>query len=152
MTEGQKTKFKIGQGIKNVAKTTNKLTFFSFLEGLFIGRLNRKYFFLGFIFVCAVNLIITGIVDSFYYDNQDSIIIHILAYFEVIFFFFLYLSLFVRRLHDTNRSGKNIFWVFIPIWLIVIISQKGTNAANNYGEVQKSKIGVFEIIFNYKMK
>lgn len=135
---------------KKVVKKVIQPTFTSFFKDLFKGRLNRRNFFLGLFVVFVVNLIITGIMDSLYYDNQDSIIIHILSYLEVIIFFLLYLSLFVRRLHDTNRSGKNIFWVFITIWLIVIISQKGTSTANKYGEAQKNKIGFFEIIFNIK--
>ena len=33
------------------------------------------------------------------------------------------LAVFWRRMHDTNRSGANFFWVFLPVigWIIVLI-------------------------------
>lgn len=44
----------------------------------------------------------------------------------------------VRRLHDTNRSGWNLLWVFLPVigWIIQIVylAQPGTIGPNNYGD------------------
>ena len=44
----------------------------------------------------------------------------------------------VRRLHDTNRSGWNLFWVFLPVigWIIQIVylTQPGTVGPNDYGD------------------
>ena len=44
----------------------------------------------------------------------------------------------VRRLHDTNRSGWNLLWVFLPVigWIIQIVylTQPGTVGPNNYGD------------------
>ena len=33
------------------------------------------------------------------------------------------LAIFVRRMHDTNRSGWNILWVLLPIigWIILLV-------------------------------
>lgn len=33
------------------------------------------------------------------------------------------LSVFWRRMHDTNRSGCNFFWIFLPIigWIIMLV-------------------------------
>lgn len=51
------------------------------------------------------------------------------------------LAITFRRLHDTGKSGANVFWIFLPIvgWIILIValvkdSQAGTN---QYGEPVK---------------
>lgn len=48
------------------------------------------------------------------------------------------LSMGVRRLHDTNKSGWFMFISFVPmiggIILLVFFCTKGDEAANNYGE------------------
>src|SRR5690348_5399961 len=47
------------------------------------------------------------------------------------------LSVTVRRLHDTNRSGWFLLLAIIPIvgpiWLLVLLATKGTDGENTYG-------------------
>jgi len=51
------------------------------------------------------------------------------------------LAVTVRRLHDINRSGLNIFLIFVPlvgiIILLVYLIQNGTSEENKYGYDQK---------------
>jgi uncharacterized membrane protein YhaH (DUF805 family) len=52
------------------------------------------------------------------------------------------LAVTVRRLHDNNRSGFNIFLIFVPfvgiIILLVYLIQNGTSEENQYGYEQKT--------------
>jgi uncharacterized membrane protein YhaH (DUF805 family) len=46
------------------------------------------------------------------------------------------LAVYTRRFHDTNRSGWNILWIFLPIagWIVslVYLFQRGTEGENKY--------------------
>jgi uncharacterized membrane protein YhaH (DUF805 family) len=46
-------------------------------------------------------------------------------------------SAWVRRLHDSGKSGKHLFWVLVPVigwvYLIFLASRRGDAAANAYG-------------------
>lgn len=46
-----------------------------------------------------------------------------------------------RRLHDTGKSGANIFWIFLPVigWIILLVAliKDGEPVANKYGEPVK---------------
>lgn len=47
------------------------------------------------------------------------------------------LSVFVRRMHDTGRSGWNFFWSFLPLigWIILLVyCCKPSSEPNQYGE------------------
>jgi len=48
------------------------------------------------------------------------------------------LALLVRRLHDTNRSGKKAWWMLLPVigWIILLVYtlDKGTDGANSFGQ------------------
>ena len=48
------------------------------------------------------------------------------------------LSVTIRRLHDVNKSGWNLLWIFLPIigaiYLIYLEIKKGNDGPNNYGE------------------
>ncbi|MDD3153807.1 MAG: DUF805 domain-containing protein [Victivallaceae bacterium] len=46
-------------------------------------------------------------------------------------------SIFFRRLHDINRSGWNLLWLFLPLigWIVLLIYllTPSTNGFNDYG-------------------
>ena len=52
-------------------------------------------------------------------------------------FFFPGLMVAIRRLHDTNRSGANWFWAFLPVvgWVILLVYMvsEPTRGPNRYG-------------------
>lgn len=51
------------------------------------------------------------------------------------------LAIAVRRLHDTGRSGKYLWWLLLPIagaiMLIIRLCEDSTAGANEYGEPVK---------------
>ena len=54
------------------------------------------------------------------------------------------LAVLVRRLHDTNRSAKSLFWLTPPIYvigawvLLIILIRPGTQGPNRYGSDPRS--------------
>ena len=58
-----------------------------------------------------------------------------------IFLFVPGLAVAVRRLHDTNRSGKYLFLLLIPIagWIVLLVffATRGEAKANSYGPATK---------------
>ena len=52
------------------------------------------------------------------------------------------LSLTIRRLHDVNKSGWNLIWIFLPIigaiYLIYLYIKKGSVEDNDYGVPSKA--------------
>ncbi|MEY4617990.1 MAG: inner membrane protein yhaI [Actinomycetota bacterium] len=51
------------------------------------------------------------------------------------------LAVSVRRLHDTGKSGANVFWIFLPVigWIILLVAfvKDSAPGANQYGEPVK---------------
>lgn len=51
------------------------------------------------------------------------------------------LAISFRRLHDTGKSGANLFWIFLPVigWIILLVAlvKDGSPGANQYGEPVK---------------
>jgi len=136
-------------------KATNKKLLPFFLSGLFKGRINRKSFGIGFVIFFIAQIISAEIQNSIYYSGNSSSFTRFIGWLTLFAFIFLSISLLVRRLHDINRSGKNLFWFFLGIiipflliWYIIIIFQKGDQTANKYGEVPSEKKSFWATIFN----
>jgi uncharacterized membrane protein YhaH (DUF805 family) len=51
------------------------------------------------------------------------------------------LAISFRRLHDTGKSGANLFWIFLPVigWTILLVAlvKDSSPGANQYGEPVK---------------
>lgn len=51
------------------------------------------------------------------------------------------LAISFRRLHDTGKSGANLFWIFLPVigWIILLVAlvKDSSPGANHYGEPVK---------------
>ena len=61
----------------------------------------------------------------------------------VIGLFIPLLAVIVRRLHDTGRSGMNIFWFLVPLFgpvALFIFFVQGSKTSNQDGENHLSKI------------
>ena len=60
------------------------------------------------------------------------------------------LAVFVRRLHDVNKSGWFILLILLPvigwIWLLVLLFTEGTVGPNQYGEDPKRPYSEFDQI------
>jgi len=105
----------------------------------FKGRATRREFWMFFL-IAAIIGIVLGLIDRFVLGiNSSSFFTK--GIMEGVFALFIaipYLSLIVRRLHDTGRSGLWMLVVIIPIagqiWLVIMLAQKGQIEENKYGE------------------
>lgn len=104
----------------------------------FSGRASRKEFFsyVGFVFLFffllgGIDGIIQGTLDD--EDYSPSAVVTILT----LVFWFPSIAVWVRRIHDTNRSGWYYFLNLIPligqIVLLVWLFSKGTRGDNRFG-------------------
>lgn len=114
-------------------------------------RLNRKNFSIGLFGLMFVMALIGSNEGNLPYN------VYIVLFFLIILPSFLMLILlFVRRFHDINKQGANIFW-FIPgliipiinIILLFVILRKGDEGENAYGKPTKN-LTFFEDILGFE--
>lgn len=84
------------------------------IANLFNGRLGRKSYIKGLLSIFIPSLLLVIITDEIS-PSKDEYILELIAL--VIFFvvFILCITLFIRRLHDINKSGKNCIGLFLPL-------------------------------------
>ena len=111
----------------------------------FTGRANRKEFWMFFLIAAVIGTLL-AVIDRAFLDYE--ILTFKKGLLETIFSFFItipFLSLTVRRLHDTNRTGWFVLLHLIPILgsiiLLIMLIQKSNSGVNRY-----------EIISDYKPK
>ena len=99
----------------------------------FSGRASRAeywWFTLGTILLSAA----AGAIDAFLPGDLLGTLLSI-------FLFVPRLAVSVRRLHDTNRSGKYLLLLLIPIagWIVLLVffATRGEAKANSYGPATK---------------
>lgn len=110
---------------------------------VFSGRTSRKeywMFYLWYVIVYSATYLISWMLDKFVIGNalgfeRPATMIIPMAF--ALYFFVPSISIMVRRLHDTNRSGWWWLLSFIPvlgsIWVIILLLLKGTVGDNLYG-------------------
>jgi uncharacterized membrane protein YhaH (DUF805 family) len=113
------------------------------------GRSRRKEYWMFVLFNVLVGILAAGLdalVGFSMDDNGPFGIVTTLALFVP------GITVWVRRLHDTDRSAWWILLVFIPIlgWiaLLVFACQDGTSRSNSYGEDPKNPSGDLGAIFS----
>lgn len=85
-------------------------------------------------------------------DLNDLLTSGAVFYYLGLFGFFVSIS--IRRFHDTNRSAWNLLYLFIPgglglLVLPIMLAQKGTVGFNNYGpDAEQEKIIQAKIIYD----
>ena len=108
----------------------------------FSGRINRTTYWvytLVLTFLLIIALICVGIFFNTILDGGSSNLLAGLFVAPIfIFVCYIYLAIHVKRFHDTNCSGWNCLWGFIPILgeiyiLVVCGCRKGTEGKNKYG-------------------
>lgn len=108
----------------------------------FNGRINRATYWvytLGLTFLFIVALICIALFFNAILDVGGSdLFVGIFVVPAVILLYYIGLAIHTKRFHDTNRSGWNYLWSFIPIFggiyiLAVCGCLNGTEAENNYG-------------------
>ena len=99
------------------------------------GRSRRKEFWYTWLFLSLFWHIPIAIITNIY-DNQT--LLETLNYVDISIFVAFYLPLYVRRLHDTNRSG----WWMLTIILPIIFSFFDSYRENNkFGKYPKNENG-----------
>ena len=105
----------------------------------FRGRAARSEFWFFYLFsiICSVVAIIIDNILGTQFKNIDSLSGGLYGYVYLLVALGLFipnLSVFVRRLHDTNRSGWWYWILLIPlIGVILLLVWKGTGGDNEYG-------------------
>jgi uncharacterized membrane protein YhaH (DUF805 family) len=111
------------------------------IKTLFKGRINRKQFVQYFFVILALNIPLTMFLDWDYYNYNNNPVISFIGLVLWCCLILLYASIAVKRLHDTGRSGKKLFWAipafiipFIWLYLMMLLFQRGHQKSNGYGE------------------
>lgn len=102
----------------------------------FNGRARRKEFWMFYLFTTIISIIL-GWVDGLIFGQQ------ILSYLFGILILLPFISLWVRRLHDTNKSGWWLLLFFTGIGTIVLLVfavLEGEKGPNQYGPDPKGVI------------
>ena len=109
----------------------------------FKGRASRKEFWMFFLIIAIIGTSLTLIDRNFL--NYDILTIK-KGLLNIIFKFFItipFLSLTVRRLHDTNRTGWFVLLNLLPIFgsliLLFLLTQKPKMSINRYGVLPNFK-------------
>lgn len=107
------------------------------------GRTNRATFFMGIIFwtlmIGAFQIFLDDFKSKGFFENNIYDLLLILSVLVIeIYFIYLGLALWIRRLHDFNRSGWWMVAVIIPflnsILLVYVLYKAGDNSKNQYGD------------------
>lgn len=118
----------------------------------FKGRINRATYWvytLALLFLLIIDLICVGIFFDKILDVENSdLLVGIFMGPAIILVYYISLALHAKRFHDTNRSGWNYLWGFIPFLgefyiLFVCGYVKGTGQENKYGPLPAKGIAGF---------
>lgn len=100
----------------------------------FSGRATRPEYWFAVLFL-ILSILGTAILDGVLFGSSPGVTP--ISWLWQLATFLPSVAVTVRRLHDTDRSGWNYLWVFLPIigaiLLIVFCCQRGTAGANRYG-------------------
>lgn len=103
----------------------------------FGGRLNRKAFIMRTLCITLIAVIIGLPILAILFSTQSETSLYFLYVLNLLFVW-PSLSLYIRRLHDLNRSAWWLLLFLIPIvsigMAIYILFFKGTTGTNNFGE------------------
>jgi uncharacterized membrane protein YhaH (DUF805 family) len=101
---------------------------------VFSGRARRSEFWFAQLFLLLVSFAIAIVFPG---EGNNSAATNLWALATLI----PSLSIGARRLHDTGRSGKNLFWLLLVIvgWIILLVYllEDSKPGANEYGEPVK---------------
>jgi uncharacterized membrane protein YhaH (DUF805 family) len=102
----------------------------------FTGRSRRKEFWIFTLFNAILTLLLS-LLDTVF----ETYIFTTIFFMYYLVMFIPSLSLLLRRVHDSGKSGWFIFVVLIPIigwiWLLVLLCSEGEHQSNLWGENPK---------------
>lgn len=107
----------------------------------FEGRATRSeywgfylFYVIFYLAACLLGAVLSG-------GDSDGILARLPLFLFVCALILPTLGAFVRRMHDTNRSGWNYFWCLLPfigwIILLVFLCQDSQRGSNKYGPSEK---------------
>ena len=117
-------------------KIKESIQYWRYVSFSFRGRINRKCFWLHVFFTYPFIWFTGSLLYYEVYTTED--IAGVICMLFGLILCYTFLPVYIKRLHDTNRSGWNVFWGIIPIIgaihvLIVCGCLKGTEGDNRYG-------------------
>ena len=111
----------------------------------FDGRASRSEYWYFWLYN-TLFLLLTILIDSFLdkkftlggiYFLSESLTVGFFNIFYGILLFIPTIAVFIRRMHDINKSGWYIILFFIPIigwvWLLILLVTAGTKGVNKFG-------------------
>jgi uncharacterized membrane protein YhaH (DUF805 family) len=103
----------------------------------FSGRASRSEFWWFYLFIVIVGTILSIIASATGADSSSGIGVNVVMFVIYVILVLASLSVSVRRLHDSNKSGwlvlLNLLCCIGPIILIVFWVQPSTEGDNSYG-------------------
>jgi len=112
-------------------------------DDAFSGRARRKEFWFFALFV-HVFLIVLLLIEYLFFHFFDVNFIGYFSGFYALAMIIPWITVSIRRLHDTGLSGYWLFFNFVPIvgqiWFFIKMIQEGTLGENKYGLNPKSVI------------
>ncbi len=119
------------------------------IKRLFCGRVGRVQWILGVLAVSLPPSIFLATIAQLDNPTIDAVF-PLIAALLLVPAFVLSISLHVRRMHDTNRSGLYFFLSFVPLanlYYLYLLLRKGDVDANSYGEPTTQR-GIYSMILN----
>jgi uncharacterized membrane protein YhaH (DUF805 family) len=123
---------------------------------LFEGRISRGHFWLGCLVYSGVWILLPYLVsllhDALPKSNMIDAVLILPVAIAMLFGALLFVSLIIRRLHDTNKSGLYILVIGLPfvgqLVLFYFLIQKGDSKTNHFG-TPTSKVTLLRDIFKF---
>lgn len=103
----------------------------------FKGRTRRKDFWL--FTLVALGIIIAGFILAFISMSVSQVlgcIMYSIATIDMLALFIPIFAICVRRVHDTGKSG---WYIFFPVYNIILYLREGEKSCNKYGSDPKEK-------------
>ena len=114
----------------------------------FNGRARRKEYWYFTLFSIIFMLVFAVLDITLFYDNGPVLAISPFSTLFSLFIFLPGLSVMVRRLHDTGRSGKIVMWYYIVvfIWIIALsVAGLSTFVGAMAGSLTAAPIGLIAL-------
>lgn len=123
-----------------------------YLNKISSGRIGRMDWFLGCFMFGILNVASIAIVSFFIKPFMGTSVSFLLIGIVYLITIVYQTCLYIRRFHDINKSGWSCFFFLIPlvnlVFFIILLTRKGDEGQNQYGEPVASDREFLHTIFN----